>query len=134
MYQEPKPYSFFPRGLENSTLDGVISSLPGLIVVPQLDELNPWHLTVTLSLFSGMPGAPPTLSGLQEPDYPSVESVSQSPSLRASPALTTVQQRSAIQKVPLPEALVTRAQHLIQRRGGTTPGLKVRLAINNGQA
>ena len=105
-------------------------------MVPQLGELNlvPLASNSDIVSFSGMPGAPPTLSGLQEPDYPSVESVSQSPSLRASPALTTVQQRSAIQKVPLPEALVTRAQHLILRRGGTTPGLKVRLAINNGQA
>lgn len=59
----------------------------------------------------GIPGAPPTLSGLQEPDYPSVEALGHSPSLRSSHS-SSLHQRSTVQKVPLPEALVEQFGHV----------------------
>lgn len=67
---------------------------------------------MTMYDFSGMSGSPPTLSGLQEPDYPSVESVTQSPSLRTSPVASSLRQRSTIQNVPLPDALVEQFGHV----------------------
>ena len=62
-------------------------------------------------MFLGNVGAPPSLSGLQEGDYPSIDGQS-SLNSAAHPNRQSNQKTSSLQKVPLPPELVEHFGHM----------------------